>query len=378
MVNLARTAALQVSKLAYQAARPMLFRRSAQQAHEDLLHLLTLLDQSNTVQAALRAAQQLAFPNVPRHIGGVDLPHTMILGAGLVKGLGFDEERDALAAARRGHNLIPGWRTLPSLVGPVEFGSYTRWPRMGNRGQVIWRRVATRSTQNRVGLKNPGAVGAAAFLARHQQHLPPVYGINIAVSPGVVGTNRETRDVLESMRAFTARGVYPSWFTLNLSCPNTDDDPQANQTEAKAREMCSAIVAQLAQNGLTIPLWVKVGPALAPDQYAALMRAFAETGVRAVVATNTLAKRAPDGTTAGVGGGVLHREAVRAAGHLMAAREQHGLPVDVIGCGGVQDPASLFDFTRLGVVAVQYWSALVYRGPLAAALILDDAQDVIP
>ena len=40
---------------------------------------------------------------------------------------------------------------------------------------------ATRSTQNRVGLKNPGAQAAAAFLARNKTQLPTTYGINIAV-----------------------------------------------------------------------------------------------------------------------------------------------------------------------------------------------------
>jgi hypothetical protein len=32
------------------------------------------------------------------------------------------------------------------------------------------------------------------------------------------------------------------------------------------------------------------------------------------------------------------------------------------------------DFANLGVRVVQYWSAIVYRGPLAAALIAHEAQ----
>ncbi len=92
------------------------------------------------------------------------LPHPLIVAAGLVKGDGFASEAEALAAVARGRNIMPGWRSLPALVGAVEFGSFTRWPRLGNPGCVVWRDMATRSMQNRVGLRNPGATAAAAFL----------------------------------------------------------------------------------------------------------------------------------------------------------------------------------------------------------------------
>jgi dihydroorotate dehydrogenase len=48
--------------------------------------------------------------------------------------------------------------------------------------------------------------------------------------------------------------------------------------------------------------------------------------------------------------------------------------VDIIGCGGIQDGATYQEYARLGVKAMQYWTALVYRGPLAAAVILNEAR----
>ncbi len=132
---------------------------------------------------------------------------------------------------RAGRNIIPGWRCVPRLVGLVEFGSFTRWPRLGNPGVVVWRDVPTRSTQNRVGLRNPGALAAAEFLAARTKPIcPPQFGINIAVSPGVDDPDQQTDEVLAALAAFVERGVYPAWFTLNLSCPNTEDDPTGNQT----------------------------------------------------------------------------------------------------------------------------------------------------
>ena len=355
---------LQVSKAGYQAVRPLIFRQSAQSAHEKVLNLLTLTDQ--LPQPIIRLMGSIAFKNAPVTVGGVRLPHPFILAAGFVKGMGFETEQDALRAVRNGTNIMPGWRTMPNLVGTVEFGSFTRNPRMGNSGTVMWRDADSRSTQNRVGLKNPGAVAAAAFLYQNRQHLPKTFGINIAPSPGV----DDPADVIESMGAFLSRGVKPSWFTLNLSCPNTEDDPGSRQTETLTRELCQAVTDYLKD----IPLWVKISPDLSDEQLNILMSVFHEFSIQAVVSTNTLAQPTPDDDTlqAGVGGGILYPHALRTVATLAKIKHEQNYPIDIIACGGVQDPMSYEAYARHGVEAFQYWSALIYRGPLAAALILNE------
>ncbi|GAB4424477.1 MAG: quinone-dependent dihydroorotate dehydrogenase [Anaerolineae bacterium] len=411
-----RQGTLTLADLSYRLTRPLIFRlSSAQQAHERMLAALRWADGQRWLIPLLGAVRSLTLPPAPVPIGGVLLESPLILAAGLVKGDGFASEDEALAAVRAGRNIMPGWRSLPALVGLVEFGSFTRWPRLGNPGVVTWRDVHTRSTQNRVGLRNPGARAAALFLAERADRLPRQFGINVAVSPGVSDAQQQTDEVLESLSAFLERGVIPTWFTLNLSCPNTEDDPRGHQTADEARQVCRAAIALLreatenkewdfttestedaeqAQSeipssslrslrlggsaylpartaGRIPPLWVKVGPNLGDDQYRALLRVFAETGVGAVVATNTLPMPAPgDPTvTAGVGGGRLFARALEVVALLQAERAAHGYPVDVIACGGIQDGATFRAFAALGIAAMQYWTALVYRGPLAAALI---------
>lgn len=342
--------------------RPYLFRKSAGEAHETVIRSLRMLESLPAPLLRIFAPRV----DLPIYVGGVDLPSPFMLAAGLIKGDGFTDEDAALAAVQRGVNIIPGWRSLPALVGAVEFGSYTRFPRMGNAGVVMWRDLPTRSTQNRVGLKNPGACAAAAFLAKRRHQLPKIYGINLAVSPGVNDAEQERWEVIEGFRVFLDQGVHPSWFTLNLSCPNTEDDPGARQTADHARRLCAAAVE--AADG--VPLWVKVSPALAEEQYQALAEAFVETGVRAVIATNTIAQPTLDDpeVVAGVGGGNLHAQAVRAARILREALSR-AQTVDVVACGGVIDGKTADDYARLGIQAFQYWSALVYRGIAAAALI---------
>src|SRR5690606_3042156 len=123
-------------------------------AHQDAMRWLRWCDDHPAVQPALKNMHRLSFARSPVKVGRVDLPFPAILAAGFVKGTGFATEDEALQAVESGENIIPGWRTMPNLVGAVEFGSFTRYPRLGNPGTVIWREVGTKSTQNRVGLRN--------------------------------------------------------------------------------------------------------------------------------------------------------------------------------------------------------------------------------
>jgi dihydroorotate dehydrogenase len=365
---------LKFSTAAYRAARPLLFMPSAQQGHTALMRFLRMVDDSPALLAACkdtgRRADHGAGLPVNTQAGQVKLDRSLIVAAGLVKGTGFADEATALNAVERGENIMPGWASMPALAGIVEFGSFTPHPRPGNSGIVLWRDTATRSTQNRVGLKNPGANAAAAFLAARHERLPAIFGINIAPTPGSVDVMQERDEVIAAFNAFVERRVIPSWFTLNLSCPNTEDDPHGNQTESKARDLCGAVVSLLKQHGST-PLWVKVSPCLSKAQVAALMRAFADTGVSAVIATNTLPMptRSDATVVAGVGGGRLHDAALESCRMLFAEKAAHGLEIDIIACGGILDGDSLAVFIEAGVSAAQYYSALLYRGLLAGAVI---------
>lgn len=373
-MNLLRRGFLRTTALGYSAIRPLIFANDAQTSHEKVIKLLARADASDKLCALADFTHRTGYPQNEIYTGDVTLTQRTMLAAGFVKGHGFASEEAALAAVDVGDNIIPGWRVMPRLVGLVEYGSYTRYPRVGNSGTVMWRDVATQSTQNRVGLKNPGAVAAAEFLQRHVIDLPYQFGINIAVSPGIEDTNIAVQHVREAIHAFLVRHIVPNWFTLNISCPNTEDDPEGNQTEALTKALCECVIAQINADGFATPLWVKISPDLAPQQYKILMHVFAETGVKAVIATNTIGRPTPPDKSlqAGVGGGALLPHAVDAARQLQHLKQVHDYPVDVIGCGGILTGGDYARYKVHGIEVVQYWSALVYRGVLAGALIESD------
>ena len=360
-------------------ARFLLFRFSAQTGHERARSLLLLIDRIPLLHRLCRWTHHALYTHEDIEIGGARLSQSLILAAGALKGAGYRDEAEALAAVDAGRpNIIAGWRIVPALMGPVEYGSFTRHPRLGNRGEVVWRHAESRSTQNRIGLRNPGARAAARCLGQRRHQLPAEFGANIAATPELHDSQQQRRDILESLDFFLDAGLRPSWFTLNISCPNTEDDPKARQLEQETRQLCSAFVDRLRGLGQDIPLWVKISPGLAPAQYRVLMRVFHEAGVRAVIATNTLARPSPAGqrVMAGVGGGGLHGQSLEAVKRLLEEKRRHNYTVDVVACGGILDGESWRAYRDLGIQAGQYWSAVVYRGPLAAAIIANEVAQV--
>ena len=97
--------------------------------------------------------------------------------------------------------------------------------------------------QNRIGLRNPGAAAAAAFLGFGGSR--PASARGASASPPARASRtwggrsaRSARLPAPSQRAFEGRPRSgPSWYTLNLSCPNTEDDPHGRQTEELARRL---------------------------------------------------------------------------------------------------------------------------------------------
>lgn len=364
---------LDLYELAWRPAGALIGRTDPMTAHARTLALMRAGDRVSALATLARLVNRATFPRQPIRLGGVELPHPIILAAGLVKGDGFTDEAAALAALRRQHDIVPGWSSAPALLGPVEFGSYTRHPRLGEPGRVLWRDRATRSMQNRVGLRNPGARAAAAHLARHAARLPAVWGLNLAVSPGLETDAQRGEDIGAAARSFSAAfaglETGPSWLTLNLSCPNTEDDPRGTQSSELARRLAAVLVETS-----STPVWLKLGPDLSDAQIEGLVAACADSGVQAVVATNTWAQPLPRGIgSGGVSGARLRPRALDTVARLDAAVRAAAARLDIVACGGILDGSDLLAVQAAGARAAMVYSALVFRGPLAGALILREA-----
>ena len=279
------------------------------------------------------------------------MDNPLILAAGLVKGDGFATEEEAMEAVKQGRNIIPGWRSVSVLVGAVEMGSFTPAPRMGNPGTVLWRDAEHKTLYNRIGLRNPGARAAAAFLGERLTELPATYGISLATDPDETDLQQKCESIAEAAKHFMSAGLRPSWVTVNLSCPNTEPTwrtgltgntkpasrtdlagetnpatqtanapahqatinpaiqtvdvpvnqattnpaiPTATEPPDHAKAICAAVKQELPAE---IPLWAKVGPDLPEAAYQELAQALAEAGAKAIVAVNTATRQVPQSSS---------------------------------------------------------------------------------
>jgi dihydroorotate dehydrogenase len=137
-----------------------------------------------------------------------------------------------------------------------------------------------------------------------------------------------------------------------------------------AERLCGALATVT-----RLPIWVKVGPDLSDEQLRSLVSACAATGVRALVATNTWARPAPtDGGSAGLSGAGLRPLALDTVRRLSAIVTETGAGLDIVACGGILSGRDLLAFQVAGARAAMIYSALVFRGPLAGALILREAR----
>jgi dihydroorotate dehydrogenase len=257
---------------------------------------------------------------------------------------GFDKNGDA----------IDGIENLG--FGFVEIGTVTPLPQPGNPKPRLFRDPANRALINRLGFNNKGADEIAIQVRARQSRIP--LGINI-------GKNAVTsleRAVDDYAAAYEKLAAYADYVVVNVSSPNTPGLRTLQKTERLA-----AITSRIRKmEGRRV--FVKVSPD-EPDESLRDIAHFCRDESVGIVATNTRATN-----EGGLSGAPLcsRSEAVCA---LM--REEAGGDVEIVGVGGIFDGQDLFRRLRAGATVCQIYTALVYRGPSAAALILQEYLDIL-
>lgn len=205
-------------------------------------------------------------------------------------------------------------------------GTFTRRP----RGGVLWRawRVLTTvrpwfrtgAWVNRLGLPNPGI---AALPADCSDHIVSVHGFD-----------KDDWDWLALHLEHAARP--PLAVELNLSCPNVNHAPQADEVRAAVERLLGA--------GLTVI--AKLPPVRWPDLATPLF----DRGVRHFHCCNTIPTPA-----GGLSGKPLKPFSLWAVSQL---RKRFGKAATLIGGGGVTTPADVKEYLDAGADHVAVGSAL--------------------
>ncbi|WP_439888938.1 quinone-dependent dihydroorotate dehydrogenase [Pseudomonas sp. MBLB4123] len=324
----------------YNLARELLFKLSPETSHELSIDLI-----GAGGRLGLNGLLTKAPASLPVKVMGLEFANPVGLAAGL------DKNGDA----------IDGFAQLG--FGFVEIGTVTPRPQPGNPKPRLFRLPEAEAIINRMGFNNHGVdhLLARVRAARYEG----VLGINI-------GKNFDTpveRAVDDYLLCLDKVYAHASYVTVNVSSPNTPGlrSLQFGDSLKQLLEALRTRQEDLArQHGKRVPLAIKIAPDMSDEETAQVAAALLETGMDAVIATNTTLSRD------GVKGLEYADEAGGLSGAPVRDKSTHTVEVlagelggrlPIIAVGGITEGRHAAEKIAAGASLVQVYSGFIYKGP---------------
>ena len=324
----------------YQLARNLLFRLSAETAHDLALDMISAGD-----RLGLGGLFSPNVPSRPREVMGLVFDNPIGLAAGL------DKNADC----------IDGMGRLG--FGFIELGTVTPRPQPGNPKPRMFRLVDKQAIINRMGFNNLGVDHLVDNVRKCQYK--GVIGINIGKNIDTP-VEKATDDYLACMRK-----VYPhaGYIAINLSSPNTPGLRNLQFGDA-LKQLLDAVKNEQSllenQYGRKVPVAVKIAPDITDEEIADIARALIAHDIDGAIATNTtLARDAVKGLKhadeqGGLSGAPL---ADRSTAVIKTLADELGGKLPIIGVGGVDSAEAAAAKVKAGASLVQLYSGFIYKGP---------------
>jgi dihydroorotate dehydrogenase len=245
--------------------------------------------------------------------------------------------------------------------GFIEIGTVTPKPQIGNPRPRIIRLERDEAVVNRLGFNNDGADVVLRRLAG-RAHLGGIVGINI-------GANKDSPDrVADYVRLIEAFAPVASYFTVNVSSPNTPGLRNLQQAEALDDLLAKVIDARerVRQNAGDTPVLVKIAPDLSLAELDDVVHVARSRRVDGMIVTNTTLGRPStlrEQTRAREAGGLSGRPLFRLSTRMVAeayVRAEGAFPL--VGVGGIDSGGAALTKIRAGASLIQLYSALIYKG----------------
>ncbi|WP_324809512.1 quinone-dependent dihydroorotate dehydrogenase [Sphingomonas sp. LY29] len=319
----------------YRLVRPITFAMDPETAHRATVRFLGLPPRRPLPHFAGELATTVA---------GIHFPSPVGLAAG------FDKNAECADAM------------LELGFGFVEVGTLTPQPQAGNPRPRLFRLVDDAAVINRMGFNNDGQQVALERLRKRERR--GIVGVNI-------GANKDAADRIADYADGIARmAPVADYLTVNISSPNT---PGLRNLQAGGElvELLQAVRAARTTGGP--PVFLKVAPDLEAGDHDRIVRASIDSGIDALIVSNTTVSRPPlkssqRGEQGGLSGAPLKPLALA---QLHAFHTASGGQLPLIAAGGIASADDAWERIVAGASLVQLYSALVYEGPGLARRIAD-------
>ena len=264
-------------------------------------------------------------------IAGLDLPNPVGLAAG------FDKNAEALTPLCR------------AGFGFIEVGAATPLPQPGNPKPRLFRLSEDNAVINRFGFNNDGMEQLGPRLAQRSRE--GVIGLNLGANKTSDNRAGDFAKVLEHTRA------HLDFATVNVSSPNTE-----KLRDLQGADALHALLTGVMDVRGDCPVFLKIAPDLTDTEISEIADIAGQTGVAAIIATNTTLDRhgltsAHKSEAGGLSGAPLFDKSTRVLAKLSKATD-----IPLIGVGGVGSAEQAYAKIQAGASAVQLYSALVYKG----------------
>lgn len=283
--------------------------------------------------------EPFSSPRLRLSLAGLDLANPVGLAAG------YDKNALALKAL------------MGAGFGFLECGAATPRAQPGNPKPRLFRLREDAAIINRFGFNNDGAEAIAGRMAVRPKSSVPV-GLNI-------GANKDSADrAADFAEVVRLAGQSADFLTVNVSSPNTEKLRDLQGAKALAALLENVVAARDALGAARPPVMLKIAPDLDDPALADIAAIARDSGIDAIIATNTTLSRdglesAEAHQTGGLSGKPLMTRATRVLAQLYLLTGGH---IPIIGVGGVGSAEDAWQKLRAGASAVQLYSALIYGG----------------
>jgi dihydroorotate dehydrogenase len=319
----------------FSLAKPALHALDAETAHQVTIRGLSLMP----VMPAPADDPRLAI-----EVFGRSFPNPIGLAAG------FDKQCE-----------VPD-QLLGLGFGFVELGGVVPKPQAGNPRPRVFRLTQDQAVINRFGLNSDGLDAACRRLAQRRGR-PGIVGVNI-------GANKDSADrIADYVLCIQRLCGLADFLTINVSSPNTpglrDLQGEAFLDDLLARSIEAWNKSEQGRHKTIVLL--KIAPDISLDALDAIVATALKRGIDGLTVSNTTVARPEslkDRALASEAGGLSGRPLFVPSTKLLAEtflRVERKIPL--IGVGGVDSAEAAWAKIRAGASLVQFYSAMVYKGP---------------
>ncbi len=249
---------------------------------------------------------------------------------------------------------------IPSVgFGHMEIGSITNLPCEGNPKPRLWRLKKSKGTVVNYGLANDGAKNIFERLKEKYFEIPVSTSIAMTNCKKNLDIQNAIDDYGEGFKTFTNIG---SFFTVNISCPNTDGgQPFMDPINL------DLLFQSLDRIHTDKPIFIKLSPDMSQKQIDDILDVVRRHRIHGIVCSNLTKNRQNDkivDDNVSKKGGISGKPVQNISDNLLSyifKKEKNRFIL--VGCGGVFNAEDAYKKIRLGASLIQMITGMIFEGP---------------